>query len=141
MSNGVKINEKCYKFEEKKFNCGLLDESVDATYIIHLEGNGRLNHIYDQLKKFHPTKIVFIVFNKGYKLGNKHLCENSTRADLIDAFLTVMKDAENKKYNNILILEDDFEFNTKIHDVSICTEINEFINDKSLTDQSFIYIL
>jgi len=142
MSNNYKkINGEFYHFEKLNFDGGLLDESVDATYIIHLEGNGRLEHIHSQLKQYHPTSTVYILFNKGYKNGNKNLCENSPRADLIDAFLTVMKDASNKKYGNILILEDDFEFNDKIRNKSICKEIGEFINYKSSRNQSFIYML
>jgi hypothetical protein len=34
----------CYRFELLEFE--------DATYILHLEGNGRLDHIHEQLKKF-----------------------------------------------------------------------------------------
>ena len=35
-----------YKFQKIKFNYGILNNSVDATYIIHLEGNGRYDHIF-----------------------------------------------------------------------------------------------
>ena len=36
-----KDSTQCYSFKKIKYNTGLLDEAVDATYIIHLEGNGR----------------------------------------------------------------------------------------------------
>ena len=33
----------CYNFVEYNFDKGLLNESVDVTYVIHLENNGRIN--------------------------------------------------------------------------------------------------
>ena len=60
----------CYRFELLEFNDWLF-ENVDATYILHLEGNGRLDHIHDQLKTYHPTKKVYLVYNKGYKKCHK----------------------------------------------------------------------
>ena len=33
----------CYTFEQIEYSNGLLD--LDATYIIHLEGNGRIENI------------------------------------------------------------------------------------------------
>ena len=58
----------CYNFEQIHLNNNnLLNNSVDATYVIHLENNGRLNSIKYQLTKYQPTKIVYIVFNKGFK--------------------------------------------------------------------------
>jgi len=52
----------CYNYNEINFEKGFLDDSVDATYILHLEGNGRLSNIYEQLQTFHPTKKVMRVF-------------------------------------------------------------------------------
>ena len=62
----LKDSPQCYSFKKIKYNKGLLDEAVDATYIIHLEGNGRYDDIMNQLKIYHPTKEVYIVFNKGF---------------------------------------------------------------------------
>ena len=61
----------CYRLEHYIFNDDLLNNSIDATYIIHLENNGRLDHIMNQLTEYHPTNNVYILFNKGYKLCNK----------------------------------------------------------------------
>ena len=63
-----------YSFEKRLNKEGILEKSVDATYIIHLKDNGRLEHIYQQLEEFSPTKIIYIVFNQGFK--------NCTKKDL-----------------------------------------------------------
>ena len=52
---------KCYKLKKKTYDKGIMDDSVDATYILHLEGNGRIQSIKDQLKKYQPTKTIYIL--------------------------------------------------------------------------------
>ena len=121
-----KTNGSCYRFEKIEFKNSLLD--IDATYIIHLENNGRLEHIKSQLNEFHPTKIVYILYNKGYKNCEKNLHLNKSSIDLIDANLYIIKDAYNKNYKNILILEDDFIFNEKIKDKTVQKNVMKFIN-------------
>ena len=88
-----------YEFEMIKMNDGMFDESVDATYIIHLVNNGRYEHIMEQLSKYHPTSTVYILMNKGYKNAVKQPFITNSSLDLVDAFITVFKHA--KKYNNI----------------------------------------
>jgi len=114
---------------------------VDATYIIHLENNGRLEHILTQLKEFQPTKTVYISFNKGFKNCNKKLIEQISYQDLTDAFLQCFKDANEKGYNNILILEDDFIFNKDIKNPQHMKSICQFITDKDKSGEPFIYYL
>jgi len=121
---------ECYHFENIKYNDGLLNDCVDATYIIHLEGNGRLPDIRKQLEEYHPSNEVFILFNKGYKKCNKAEYINAPPIDLIDAFLQCFQHAEEKSYNNILILEDDFIFSEKIKEKENCENICEFIKSK-----------
>lgn len=85
---------------------GIFDDSVDVTYIIHLLGNvERTNNILFQLQKIKPTKQIYILLNKGYKY--KENIDNSAE-DLVNCNLEIFKHANLKKYNNILILEDDF---------------------------------
>ena len=131
----------CYNYKEIYFEKGFLDGSVDATYILHLEGNGRLSNIYEQLQTFHPTKKVIIVFNKGFKKCEKNLNKNLSTYDLVDAYLNVFKDAEEKKYKNILVLEDDFIFNLKILDSKNTDAIAKFIKERNDKKESFIYSL
>ena len=135
----IELNHDCYSFEEIHFSKGFLDDSVDATYIIHLEGNGRLDDIYKQLEQFYPTKVVYIMINKGFSKCNKNLHENIPPIDLVDAFLQTFKHAHNHKYENVLVLEDDFIFNKKINNPKVSSIINKFINKKR--GQSFIYML
>ncbi len=132
-------NTYCYTFEKKIFNDGLLDETVDATYIINLEGNGRLDSIMEQLAKYHPTNIVYIVHNKGYKKCEKTLPEKISYQDLTDAFLQCFKHSEDNKYKNILILEDDFMFDEKIKDKYHISNINKFNNTHK--NESYIFKL
>ena len=131
--------ESCYTYKLKPFDKGIFDRSTDATYIIHLEGNGRYDIFMNQLDKYHPTKLVYIVFNKGYKKCEKNLKKDIPRYDLIDAFLNVFKHATEHEYKNILILEDDFVFNDLILDPVIQSRVNSFIKDRG--DTSFIYLL
>jgi hypothetical protein len=132
------MNNTCYSLKEYTFDNPIFN-SVDATYIIHLEGNGRLNNIKEQLKYYHPTKIVYILFNKGFKKCEKDKHINKPPFDLIDAFFNCFKDANTKNYDNILILEDDFIFDEKILDKNHSTEIDRFLGNKS--EQIYIYYI
>ena len=136
-----KDSTQCYSFKKIKYNTGLLDEAVDATYIIHLEGNGRYDDIMSQLKTYHPTKEVYIVFNKGYKKCKKDEHVKLPAHDLIDAFLQVFKHAKNQNYENILILEDDFIFSEKIKKTSTQHNICSFLNNNNNKNKDYQYFL
>ena len=99
------INLEAYRFEEHNFEDGMFDDCIDATFIIHLENNGRMEHIQRQLTEFHPSKKVFILYNKGYKNAKKQEYITRPPLDLVDAFMTCFKYAINNKLNTILILE------------------------------------
>lgn len=133
------LNPDCYTFEEHYYNKGFLDESVDATYILYLEGNGRYDQVLQQLSVYKPTKIVYIVVNKGFKRCTKPLYVDIPPLDLVDANLEIFTHAAKKKYNNILILEDDFLFNEKIIDPIVSNRINSFILKQG--DRKFLYSL
>lgn len=132
-------NNNCYKFKKITYTNGLLDDAVDATYIIHLEGNGRYEDILKQLDLYQPTKIVYIVFNKGYKNCSKGEHIQLPAHDLVDAFLQIFKDAKQENYENILILEDDFIFSEKIKDHSTRMNVCTFLN--SHKNENFQYLL
>ena len=130
----------CYQYEEYTFNNPLL--KVDATYIIHLLGNGRYESIIEQLNKYPISKKVYIVQNQGYKKCQKDKSIHNPPLDLVDAFLEVFKHAQNKE--NILILEDDFIFDDKILDPFHQNNINKFIQkkpNKSKNDSDFVYYI
>jgi len=129
------MNE-CYKFDERNFKDSIF-QNIDATYIIHLENNGRLTHIESQLQKYHPTQKIYILFNKGYKKCKKKDYIDTPTKDLIDAFYTIFIHAREKKYNNILILEDDFIFDEKIKENNHIEIIDKFIKNENF----FLYYL
>lgn len=129
----------CYRFEKIIFNKGLLDDGVDATYIIHLEGNGRYEDIITQLSTHQPTKTTYILFNKGFKKCDKKKHIKVASHDLVDAFLNIFKHADDKKYNNILILEDDYFFTESIYNPGTRRHICDFLNLKK--DENFQYLL
>ena len=134
------MNTNCYSLKEYKFNNPIFNE-IEATYIIHLEGNGRLSSIQNQLKKYHPTKKVYILFNKGFKKCEKDKYINKSPLDLIDAFYTIFRDAYNKNYNNILILEDDFIFDEEILDKTHSENIESFLKKHNEKKEIYIYYL
>ena len=118
-----------YIFKELTFDKGSFDDSLDATYIIHLEGNKqRYDNIIFQLNKFAPTRKVYILFNKGLKYKSSYI--NTTAKDLVDCYITIFK-------NNILILEDDFVWLSNIDNKNYITYINDFCNN----DNDFAFYL
>lgn len=133
------MNSPCYRFQYIQNDSGLLDDCIDASYIIHLEGNGRYKHIQNQLSSYQPSKDVYILYNRGFKKCHKFLPEQMSTYDLIDAFLHIFEHAKQKNFNHILVLEDDFIFHEKIKDSDVCKNIVEFVSGKK-TD-SFMYSL
>ena len=98
------------------------------SYVIHLEGNGRLKSVKNELNKFKVTKKCCIVHNKGFKTCDKtNLIKQTSTFDLSDAYLTILKNAKENNYNNILIFEDDFFFDKEI--VNHANEIDNFIGN------------
>jgi hypothetical protein len=135
----VDYNTHCYNFKKMRYNEGFLDDSVDATYIIHLKDNGRLDHIYQQLAEYQPTKTVYIAFNLGFKNCKKELIEQVSYQDLSDAFLQCFTHANEHGYNNILVLEDDFIFSPKIKERENLKSMQQFL--KSKNREAFVYYL
>jgi hypothetical protein len=120
------MENECYYYEKLKYNNNILFENtVDATYIITLINNGRLNDVKNRLMKIHPTKIVYIVHNKGFKKCKKAEFITKPPLDLVDANLDIFKHAKQNNYNNILILEDDYFFSEDIKDH--IKNVNEFL--------------
>jgi len=129
---------QCYKFDNIEFEHGLFNDCLDATYIIHLEGNGRLSDIKTQLYEYQPTNKVHILFNKGIKC-DKNIPNNIPPKDLVHAYFECFEDAEKNAYRNILILEDDFTFSEKIKEREHVENICKFIKTKE--EEPIIYRL
>jgi hypothetical protein len=122
----------CYRFELLEFN-DCLFQNIDATYILHLEGNGRIDHIHEQLKSYHPSKKVYIVYNKGYKTCAKDLHIQSSGYDITHANITAFEHAQH--YKHVLVLEDDFIFNKDV--VDHAKHVDTFLE----RDTTFVYQL
>jgi hypothetical protein len=129
---------EAYRLENIKYQDELFPE-IDATYIIHLEGNGRYPRIQEQLAKYHPTKEVFILWNQGYKRCKKSAHITNPPLDLVDAFLHVCEDAKSRNYNYVLILEDDFLFDDQVLSTTHRQNIQQFLAGRE--NENFQYIL
>ena len=128
----------CYRLE-KNINNKFLFNHVNATYVIHLENNGRLKNIKTQLNNIPLTKDVYILFNKGFKKCNKEKYINKPPLDLVDAFFFIFFDAYLKNYENILILEDDFIFSQEIFNINVRYQIDNFL--EKYNNLTFCYYL
>jgi len=133
------MNNNCYNLEKYIYEKGFLDKTIDATYIIHLKDNGRIDNIRAQMNSFHPTKSVYILFNKGFKNCSKPKFIDTSAKDLFDANIQIFKHANKMNYNNILILEDDFIFSEKIKEDYHINNVNTFL--KNNQGNPFIYLL
>ena len=122
------INNHCYYFEYRLYKKGFLDNFVDATYILTLEGSDRIVNIEAQLSEYIPTKNIYIVINKGYKKCDKILYEQIPPYDIKDAYFNTFEHSIKNNFNNILILEDDFIFNPNIKNTKIINEIELVFN-------------
>jgi len=145
------VKQACYRFEERLYNDGVFckrkqmqkqiqDQPVDATYIIHLEGNGRLPKINEELLRIHPTDKLWILHNKGYRICHKEDYIDGPATDLVDCYYEVFRHAAAHSYDNILVLEDDFFFDESfLEESENIDSIADFLISKKDTD--FMYLL
>lgn len=120
----------CYRLEEIvpcASGSGKMDNAIDMTYIITMEGAERAKTIMQRLQKAKLTSKALIQYNSGYNCEGKGLGRKVPQADLTHALVTVFQHASEKGYDNILVLEDDFIFNRKFYDNDDIARICEFI--------------
>ena len=121
-------NNHCYRFNHLKYPSGFFDHFIAATYIITMGSPERMANIKKQLSFIIPTKNVFIVVNKGFRKCTKNLKRQETAYDLSDANLNIISHAYNNfGSNNILVLEDDYEFDERILDPVILSNVEWFL--------------
>jgi hypothetical protein len=132
-------HEECYKIKTLQFDDGLFDNCISATYVIHLSENGREQQIYSNLSDIHPSRLVHIVYNKGFRKCFKGDHVKDTVSDLTSTYLWIFRDAIKQNYNNILILEDDFIFDPEIGSKTHVHSIQQFINKNQ--HKEFCYLL
>lgn len=129
-------NKHCYEIEYREYKKGILDDFVDATYIITMKNSKRIINIEAQLKKYIPTKKIYIVYNNGYKTCNKILPLYKPPYDISDAYFHTLYHSVENKFNNILILEDDFIFSDNINNKIIQNEIKNTL-DKNINNKIY----
>jgi hypothetical protein len=134
----MESDDHCYTFKRYESPVGLYS-SIDVTYIVHLEGNGRLANIEKQLELVYPTRIVYILFDKGFKKCKKNIRIENTQYDITHANIKIFKHAKENNYSNILIMEDDFIFNRNIVNKEHVRNIDTFIRENA--KERFIYHL
>lgn len=125
----MNINSYCYRFDYIRFDNGLLDNIIDAVYVILLENSVRTGNVYKQLNKYKLSKNTYIQINKGYKNCKKILMKQQSNYDLFDSNYNIWLHANENNYNNILILEDDFIFDNRILDRNVLNDLDNFINN------------
>jgi hypothetical protein len=102
--------------------------NVDATYVLHLTNNGRLESVQTQLKLHRPSTIVHIVHNPG---------SLPPAADIVAAYQWIFRHAKEQAYGNVLVLEDDFTWGRV--SVDDAAQVNTFL--KGNADRSLVYHL
>lgn len=141
LNDTLNQNEHCYWFKHMKNADSIFHKTIDATYVVHLEGNGRYDSVMKQLNEYHLTKDVYVLHNKGFKKCDKTNNVVYPADDLVDAFLQIFKHANEKKYENVLILEDDFIFTNDVKNATHINNVNNFLIKKTNENESFIYYL
>ena len=124
-------SENGYYIEKIKQKTPNIDLGVDATYIIHLMHNGRLDSVIHQMTHYKMRGHNYILYNQGYKSGKKENFIKSAPMDLIHAYLYIFQHASDCNYKHILILEDDFFFDNSILHSHIQRAIKRFIHDNT----------
>lgn len=122
-------NSRCYRMDNITYNTGLLDNIIDAVYVLLMENSDRTENVYNQLNDYKLSKNTYIQINKGYKKCDKKLMKNQSNYDLVDSNYNIWLHANENNYNNILILEDDFIFDNRIEDANVLKDLDDFINN------------
>ena len=130
--------QTAYTIKTLEYGDGIFDSCVDATYIIHLKNNGREQHIFDELSRVHPTSVIHIVYNEGFRKVDKGQRVKTTVDDLTHAYLWTFEHAANNRYRNILILEDDFIFGEGIQDPKNQQNIRDILESRKTEDYVFL---
>jgi hypothetical protein len=136
--------ESCYKFEEitpeQTIPPCWTDRAISATYILHLEGNGRYEQVKSQIEQLRPTKTVWILHNRGFKECQKDANIKIPPQDIVDSYFTIFKHAQEHSYRNILVMEDDFVFDQeRLRDTNKLRDVDEFLGTVADQDQDVMY--
>lgn len=125
------MNNHCYNLKEISFSNGCFDGCIDVTYVLMCCGSNpkRYDNVMKELWKLKPSKKIKLLYNEGFKNCQKNIIKQQTNYDLLDALMYVFNDA--KEFNKILVLEDDFETDEKIHQDGHVNSITKFLNKEN----------
>ena len=107
-------------------------KSIDATYIICLEGSERIKSVHKQLSIYPPSHLIIIVNNPGYKKAKltRPLCKQDVASDLAFTNYCIFQHANKSRFDNIMILEDDFYLNEYDDILAHGEKIDQFITNQ-----------
>jgi hypothetical protein len=125
-------------FELIDYPDALLNSLVDATYVIHLVGNGREQVMRENLASFPPSKHTFVVHNLGQAAKPPRI--DSTTSDIVDTNLRIFEHARDQGFGQILVLEDDFFFGHEIHRPNVVEDIAAFLEHQG-PEAAYLYSL
>jgi len=129
------INPECYVVTKRLFNKGILDSSIDATFIITTTGSNRMQEAQEQLEFLVPTRDVYTVYNRPSPDCAKELLGqkvDTTYQDLTHAYLYVIQHAAELNYQGrILILEDDFVWHPRLAKPAIQDDLQTFLTENN----------
>ena len=122
----------CYRLVEDVSGVpGNFDACIDCTYILIMEGSPREKHIREQVARSGITSRVVYQYNRGYKKCDKGLRIQGTNYDLEHALKNVFRDALDRGYKRIIVLEEDCEFDDRIRNPIIVDDICGFLVDNN----------
>ena len=135
------MNTSCYSYKSFVIEDEVaLGEVVDCCYILCMEGSERLKTVMDRLAFAPPCKNVIIQLNKGFKKCNKpNLKQQKSNYDLTDAYYHAFNHYNNiykgvKKYQRVLVLEDDFVFTPIIKEKQTLVDLKKFLSENKKVD-------
>lgn len=118
----------CYRLVEEVSDArGNFDTSIDCTYVLIMEGSPREKHIREHVAAAGITSRTIYQYNKGFKKCAKNLRVQKTNYDLEHALKHAFRDALDRGYTRVLVLEDDCEFDERIKDPSIVEDVCTFL--------------
>jgi hypothetical protein len=126
----MNMNDNCYHVDTHVFQEGLLDEGLDAVYILLLVGSDRTKKAYSQMYEYKLCQNNHVVMNAGYKNCEKKLCAQKSYYDLMDANVYAMEHANKMGYKNVMILEDDYVLDERIRDPTVIKDLVDFWNTR-----------
>lgn len=122
---------KCSTYDYIQFENGILDNIVDAVYVMLLKNSSRTNNVYKQIYDLQLSKNNFIQINEKYTDCEIDLCEQKSYYHMYYNLVNIFKHSIKKKFKNILVLEDDFIFDEEIKNKNVINDLENFINNNT----------